>query len=353
MEKNIRRKTKVVKVGNVLIGGSNPIAIQSMTKSKTSDIVKTVQQIINLEKVGCEIIRLAVKDFDDAKALAVIKAKTNIPIVADIHFDWRLAVAAIESGVDKIRLNPGNIKKQNQIREVVLKAKKAGIPIRIGLNSGSIGEAQDPIAKMVKAAQEYIKIFEKNDFDNIVVSLKAADVFSTVRAYREMSKKTNYPLHLGVTATGLPFEGMIKSTLAIGSLLMSGIGDTIRVSLTDKSEEEIKVGKALLKSLDLRSFGPQIISCPTCGRCEVDLVKIVKDFEKVLSSRSDLAKLGNIKVAIMGCVVNGPGEAKNADLGIAFGKDQGLLFKKGKAQRKVPYSQSIKELVKELELLNV
>ncbi len=353
MENNLRKKTKVIKIGNVLIGGNNPIAIQSMTKFKTSDIVKTVKQINNLQKVGCEIIRVAIKDFEDTKALSVIKTKTHIPIVADIHFDWRLAVAAIENGVDKIRLNPGNINKQSQVREVVLKAKKAGIPIRVGLNSGSIGSADDQILKMIKAAQEYIKILEGNDFDNIVLSLKAADVASTVRAYREMSKLTKYPLHLGVTATGLPFEGMIKSTLAIGSLLMSGIGDTIRVSLTDKSEEEIKVAKALLKSLELRSFGPQIISCPTCGRCEVDLVNVVKNFEKTLSSRSDLEKLGNIKVAIMGCVVNGPGEAKNADLGIAFGKDQGLLFKKGKAQRKVAYSQSIKELIKELELLNV
>lgn len=350
-----RRKTKTIKIGRVSIGGSNPVAIQSMVKEKTTDIEAVTRQIQELESVGCEIVRLAIKDSTDAKALKKIKAKIKIPLVADIHFNWRLGLEAIDNGADKIRLNPGNIYKKEQIREVVEAAKRRGIPIRVGVNSGSVMSRQlsavscQPIAdKLVKSALDYIRILEGFGFRDIVISLKASNVLDTVEAYRKISQLFDYPLHLGVTATGLPQQGTIKSAIAIGTLLQEGIGDTIRVSLTDKPQEEVRVAKYILEALGLRKFGPQIISCPTCGRCEVDLVKIVRELENRLNTQYSMLNTPPLKVAVMGCIVNGPGEAKEADLGVAFGKSQGLLFKKGKAVKKVSSKVCLDLLLKEL-----
>ena len=347
-----RRISKIIKIGSVSIGGNNPVAIQSMAKAKTSDVRRVISQIHSLETAGCEIIRVAVKDIDDARAISRIKHDISIPLVADIHFDHRLALAAIAAGADKIRLNPGNIYKPSQVRQVVDAARDKGIPIRVGLNSGSVRGSGDPVDLMVSAALAYVRQLERYKFRNIVLSLKANDAQGTVRAYRQIAKQCDYPLHLGVTATGLPFEGMIKSCVALGALLIDGIGDTIRISLTDKPEAEVRPAKALLASLGLRNFGPSIISCPTCGRCEVNLVGIVKDLEKRLAAVPKGNYQGKpLTVAVMGCVVNGPGEARHADIGIAFGKDSGLLFKKGKPVRKVHASRSVQALLKEMRSL--
>ncbi len=345
----IRRKTKVIKIGNIAIGGNNPIAIQSMAKTRTKDSFETIRQINELAKSGCEIVRLAVKDNEDVRALKKIKQKAVLPVVADIHFNWRFALEAIDNGVDKIRLNPGNISKKAEVKEIAKAAKRAGIPIRVGLNSGSIGDTPDQVKKMVKSARDYIGILEGCGFYDIVVSLKCSDIIATVEAYRRMSKLCDYPFHLGVTATGFPAEGAIKSAIAIGSLLMEGIGDTIRVSLTDRPGEEIKAAQRILESLGLRNFGPQIISCPTCGRCDVDLVNIVKDLESKLSAIRYPLSARTPKVAVMGCVVNGPGEARHADLGIAFGKKEGLFFRNGKAIKKVSADKCVESLVKEIK----
>ena len=350
-----RRKTKTIRIGNILIGGNNPAAIQSMAKTRTADREATIRQINALERVGCEIVRLAVKDIRDAKALRIIKGRTNIPIVADIHFDWRLAIEAIDSGVDKIRLNPGNIYKEEQIREIVKAAKLNRIPIRVGVNSGSLPDALRKTSKvknipemMVKAASDYIGILEKLRFHDIVISLKASDIFDTIEAYRRMARFCDYPFHLGVTATGSPYSGIIKSGVALSILLLEGIGDTIRVSLTDRPEAEVRAAKSILGTIGLRCFGPEIISCPTCGRCEVNLVKIVKELENKLSAiRYPLSALP-MNVAVMGCIVNGPGEAKEADLGVAFGRKEGLLFKRGKAVRKVSLDNCTDILLKEI-----
>jgi len=347
-----RHKTRVVKIGNISIGGANAVAIQSMTKAKTADIDSCVRQIKELGSLGCDIVRLAIKDSFDAHALKKIKPKVNIPIVADIHFNWRLAIQAIESGADKIRLNPGNIYKKEEIREVVSALKSAGIPLRIGLNSGSVkglGTKLSVPDRLVKSAKDYIKIIEGFKFYNTVISLKASTILDTVEAYRKISKLYDYPLHLGVTATGSPYKGVIKSSIAVGSLLLDGIGDTIRISLTARPQEEVIAAKNILESLELRHFGPEIISCPTCGRCEVDLVRIVKDLENKLSTMPYEPSTRHIKLAVMGCTVNGPGEAAQADIGVAFGKKEGLLFKKGKAKRKVPYSQCSAVLLREME----
>jgi len=403
--KIIRRKTKTIKIGSVYIGGTNPIAIQSMTKAKTSDIEKTIRQIKELEKADCQIVRLAVKDSDDARAIKKIKPRVNIPLVADIHFNWRLALEAIDSGIDKIRLNPGNIYKKEQIREIAGAAKLNRIPIRVGVNSGSLKSHKSGVTgqasqadKMVKSTLDYIKILEGFKFYDIVVSLKASNILDTVEAYRKMAKLCEYPFHLGVTATGLPQRGAIKSSIAIGALLLEGIGDTIRVSLTDKPEPEVYTARGILESLGLRYFGPEIISCPTCGRCEVDLVSIVKKMENLLSrypviplsrltgkrangstgsgstgspfalseqseskgspslepsrAKSRDGQTGKpFKVAIMGCVVNGPGEAREADIGVAFGRKEGLLFRNGQAIKKVSFSNCIATLLKELRHL--
>ena len=357
-----RHKTKVIKIGNVYIGARHPIAVQSMIKAKTKDIEATLRQIKELERVGCEIVRLAVRDSLDARAIKKIKAKTKMPLVADIHFNWRLATEAIDNGADKIRLNPGNIYKKEEIRQVVAAAKQVHIPIRVGVNSGSVtARHQSPVAlpageagsrksqadKMVKSALDYIKILEGFGFHDIVISLKASNVFDTIEAYRKIAGLCDYPLHLGVTATGLPLQGAIKSTIAVGVLLLEGIGDTIRISLTDEPREEVKVAKAILEATALRFFGPEIISCPTCGRCEVDLIKIVKELEQKLSTRHSLLATRPLKLAVMGCVVNGPGEAAQADIGVAFGKRQGLLFKQGKPVRKISYANCVNILLKE------
>ncbi|MBI4982006.1 MAG: flavodoxin-dependent (E)-4-hydroxy-3-methylbut-2-enyl-diphosphate synthase [Candidatus Omnitrophica bacterium] len=344
-----RRKTRIVKIGEIALGGNNPIAIQSMTKVKASNVEATLRQIKELADAGCEIIRLAVKDGDDAAAIKKIKAKAKLPIVADIHFDWRLALKAIDGGVDKIRLNPGNIYKKEEIKEVVSAAKAHGIPIRVGVNSGSVRNRRVNVDNMVNSALDYLKVLEGLKFYNTVISLKASNILDTIEAYRKCAKLCDYPLHLGVTATGAPFSGAIKSSVALGALLLDGIGDTLRVSLTEDPRQEVLAAKAILSSLELRSFGPEIISCPTCGRCEVNLVKIVKELESRLSEAGYRGKSsGPLKVAVMGCVVNGPGEAKEADIGIAFGKKEGLLFKHGKPVKKVNVKDCVNVLLREI-----
>ncbi len=345
-----RRKTRVIKIGSCLIGGAHPVAIQSMVKYRATDIKRSLKQVRELEDAGCEIVRFAVKDMQDARALKKIKKEAKIPVVADIHFDYRLALEAIESGVDKIRLNPGNIYKKEEVREVVAGLKNARIPLRIGVNSGSVRDLHSKSAaeNLVKSALEYIKLVERFRFHNIVVSLKASNVLDTVSAYKLISGVCDYPLHLGVTAAGSPFAGAIKSSVALGALLLDGIGDTIRVSLTDIPVREVYAAKVILESLGLRKFGHSLISCPTCGRCEVDLVKIVRELEERLAVSGERLAHKPLKVAVMGCVVNGPGEAKEADIGVAFGKSEGLLFKKGKPVRKVSYRDCVEVLLKEI-----
>lgn len=355
-----RRKTKSIRIGNICIGGNNPVAIQSMAKTRTQDIRATVRQIKQLERLGCEIVRVAVKDKTDARSIDKIKAKIKIPLVADIHFDWRLAIEAIERGVDKIRLNPGNIYKKQDVERIIRAAKSAKIPIRIGLNSGSLeklcprdNRTSGIADTMVKAALDYIKFIEGLGFSEIILSLKAADILDTLRAYRKMAALCDYPFHLGVTATGLPLEGMIKSSIAVGGLLSEGIGDTIRISLTSSPEQEVRAAKLILGSLGLRNLGYEIISCPTCGRCEVNLLKIVKELENKLSAVDDRPLTRSVKLAVMGCVVNGPGEARQADLGVAFGKKKGLLFKQGKPVKKVSTARCVDVLLQEMsDLLN-
>jgi len=348
-----RRKSRVIKIGDCFIGGNNPIAIQSMAKSKTSDIAKTVRQIKELEKAGCEIVRLAVRDGKDTQAIRNIKKAVKLPIVADIHFDWRLALQAIDNGADKIRLNPGNIYRKEEVKEIVSALRQAGIPLRIGVNSGSVRDLNSKRLSMperlVASSLNYLKMVEGFKFYDIVISLKASTVLDTVEAYRKISKLCDYPLHLGVTATGFPYSGAIKSSVALGSLLLEGIGDTIRISLTAKPVQEVKTAKAVLEALCLRGFGPQIISCPTCGRCEVDLVTLVKQLENKLSTIDYRLWTRTVKLAIMGCVVNGPGEAREADIGVAFGKREGLLFKKGRPARRVSLKNCTKALLNELE----
>ncbi len=354
--------TKQIKVGNVKIGGGAPVSIQSMTKTDTRDVLGTIRQIKELEKAGCEIIRVAVKDFEAAKAIKAIKRKINLPLVADIHFNYRLALSAIQNGADKIRLNPGNINKKEHIIEVVRLAKKKRIPIRIGVNSGSvpspfplpIGErvrarGRNSADQMVKAALDYIKILERMDFYDIIVSLKASSVLSTIEAYKLFSKKSKYPLHLGVTAAGPVSTGIVKSSIGIGALLLDGIGDTIRVSLTGDPVEEVIAAKNILQALELRSFGPEIISCPTCGRCQVNLQAIVnKVTSRITNDERRTTKNYHSKIAIMGCEVNGPGEAKEADIGVACGKGTGVIFKKGKIVKRVKEKDIVIELLRAL-----
>jgi len=331
-----KTKTRKVWVGKVVIGGGAPISVQSMTKTDTCDVSSTIRQIKKLEKAGCEIIRVAVPDTEAASVLPQIKRKINIPLVADIHFDYKLALKAIDSGVDKLRINPGNIGAKWKVKEIVKAASERKIPIRIGVNAGSL--PRDILKKhtkaspqaLVEAAIRQARVLENLNFESIVVSVKAFDVPTTIKAYELMSKKTDYPLHLGITEAGLPQAGAIRSALGIGLLLAQGIGDTIRVSLTGDPVEEIRVGQEILQSLNLRQFGPTIISCPTCGRCEIDAISLTKKVEQ---------KVKNInvplKIAVMGCVVNGPGEARYADIGIAGGTGYGLLFRKGKIIGKV------------------
>jgi len=342
-----RRKTRQIKVGGVRIGGGAPISIQSMTKVATSDVRAVVAQIKELEAAGCEIVRVAIKDLDDAKAVKSIKKKIKIPLVCDIHFNYKLALEAIKNGADKIRLNPGNIKRREEIREVIRAAKRVRVPIRIGVNSGSVFTQNAPRTthnELVNSALQYIKLFEELNFRDIIVSLKASDVAATVEAYRKMSELCDYPLHLGVTAAGPYDSGVVKSSIGIGALLLDGIGDTVRVSLTADPIEEVIAAKRILSAVGLRRFGPEIIACPTCGRCQVDLGAIVRQLEQRVKGQGSRVK--DVKIAVMGCEVNGPGEAREADIGVAFGKDSGMLFKKGKVLKKVSAQNAVNELLK-------
>lgn len=336
-----RSRTRQVRVGGISIGGLAPVSIQSMAKVGTSNVKACVSEIKRLEAAGCEIIRVAVKSAEDARAIKDIKKKIRIPLVADIHFDYRLALAAIKSGADKIRLNPGNIRKREEIEEVVKAAKKAKIPIRIGVNSGSVSGSGE---NLVGACMNYIKSFEALGFHDIIISLKASDVVSTVDAYRKMAGLCDYPLHLGVTAAGPYAAGIVKSSVGIGALLLDGIGDTIRVSLTADPVEEVIAARRILSALNLRRFGPEIISCPTCGRCKVDLAKIVSEIERKTQGARHRDR--KIRIAVMGCEVNGPGEAREADIGIAFGKKSGMIFRKGKITKKVGVKNAVKELLR-------
>jgi (E)-4-hydroxy-3-methylbut-2-enyl-diphosphate synthase len=345
-----RKNTCPIKVGNVTVGGNAPIAVQSMTNTFTQDVPATVSQIQRLEAAGCEIVRVAVPDQEAAQAISLIKEKVSIPIIADIHFDYRLAIAAVKGGADGLRLNPGNIGSHNKIKSVLDCAKNFNVPIRIGVNSGSL--EKDILKKyngisaegMVESAMRHIDFIRSLDFHNIKISIKASDVHRTVEAYRLLSSKTDLPLHVGVTEAGGLYSGIVKSSLGIGMLLSEGIGDTIRVSLTRDPVEEVRVGYEILKALDIRRYGPDIISCPTCGRCKIDLFNIVERIENAL-----LLNPLPIKLAIMGCVVNGPGEAKEADIGIAGGDGTGILFKKGKVIKKFPEEKLVEVLLAEVE----
>ncbi len=347
---NPRKKTRVIYIGKVPIGGDNPIVVQSMTKTDTSDIKSTVKQIKLLQKSGCEIIRLAVPDMHAAKALSRIKDSISIPMIADIHFDWRLAIEAIKQGVDGLRINPGNIGASWKIKEVVNLARDKGIPIRIGVNAGSLEKDLlrkygHPIpAALVESAEKHIKILEDLYFTSIKVSLKASDVLKTVEAYRLFSEKYDYPLHIGISEAGPLLQGTIKSSVGLGLLLADGIGDTIRVSLTAPPEEEVRVAYQILGALGLRKRGLEIISCPTCGRCRIDLKSLAL---KVESKLKEIDK--PLKVAVMGCVVNGPGEAREADVGIAGTKGRGIVFKKGKIVKQVKEKDLLNALLQEIK----
>ncbi|MGL4403875.1 MAG: flavodoxin-dependent (E)-4-hydroxy-3-methylbut-2-enyl-diphosphate synthase [Fusobacteriaceae bacterium] len=340
---------KIVKIGKLEIGGKNEVIIQSMTNTNTADIDATVKQIIELEREGCQMVRMTINTPEAAGAIKDIKKRVTIPLVADIHFDYKLAILAIENGIDKLRINPGNIGSEENVRAVVQKAKEYKVPIRIGVNSGSIEKHilekyGHPTAKgMVESALYHISLLEKQDFSDIVLSLKASNIKMMVEAYREIDKLTSYPLHLGVTEAGTAFQGTIKSAIGIGSLLLDGIGNTIRVSLTENPVEEIRVAKEILKVLGLRK-GTEIISCPTCGRTEIDLIKLAKEVEIEFKNQKE-----NLKIAVMGCVVNGPGEAREADYGVAGGKGIGLLFKKGEIVKKVDEKEILPELKKMIQ----
>ncbi|NLC02863.1 MAG: flavodoxin-dependent (E)-4-hydroxy-3-methylbut-2-enyl-diphosphate synthase [Tissierellia bacterium] len=347
-----RKKTRVIKVGDILIGGDNPISVQSMTNTRTKDIDKTVAQIKILEEAGCDIIRLAISDVEDAKAIEEIKKQISIPMIADIQYDYKLALESINYGIDGLRINPGNIGSLENVKKVVDACKASNLSIRIGVNSGSI--KQEFLDKyhgvnensMVYSALEQVKLLESLDFYHIKISLKASNVPLTIKAYELISKLCDYPLHLGITEAGPSWRGTIKSSVGIGSLLSMGIGDTIRVSLTSDPVEEIKVGREILKSLGLLKEGIELISCPTCGRTNIDLIKIVNEAEKRLEGMKK-----HITVAIMGCAVNGPGEAREADIGLAGGKGEGLIFAKGKIIKKVAEEDLLDELMRQIEKL--
>ena len=351
MESWITRKpTRRIHVGNVPIGNHAPIAVQSMTNTHTDDVTATVAQIRQLTAAGCEIVRSAVPDPSAAAAIATIKSRIDIPLIADVHFDHRLAITAAEAGADGLRINPGNIGSMKKVRAVVDCARDHGIPIRIGVNSGSL--EKDLVAEyggvtpeaMVASAMRHIQLLESLYFHDIKVSLKASDVYRTVSAYRLLSAQTDVPLHIGVTEAGGLYPGVVKSAIGIGMLLAEGIGDTLRVSLTRDPVEEVRVGYEILKALEIRRHGPEIISCPTCGRCNIDLFDIADRVEKALLTRPT-----PVKVAIMGCVVNGPGEAKEADIGIAGGDGVGILFRKGVVVKKVPQDRLVEVLLKEVD----
>ncbi len=348
----MRERTKVIQIGGCLIGGGNPIAIQSMTNTKTEDVRATVSQILELEEAGCDIVRCAVPTMEAAAALAGIKEQIHIPLVADIHFDYRLAVAAIENGADKIRINPGNIASKDRIQAVVDAAKERDIPIRVGVNSGSL--EKELIEKygrvtaegLVESALAQVNLIENMGYGNLVISIKSSDVLMCIRAHELIAGQTDYPLHVGVTESGSLTAGNIKSAVGIGNILYQGIGDTIRVSLTGSPVEEVRSAKLILKALGLRRGGVTVVSCPTCGRTQIDLIGLAAKVEKLVENM-DLS----IKVAVMGCVVNGPGEAKEADIGIAGGKGEGLLLRKGEVIRKVPEENLLDALKEELDRL--
>jgi (E)-4-hydroxy-3-methylbut-2-enyl-diphosphate synthase len=343
-----RRTSRAVRIGGVTVGGGAPIAVQSMTKTNTRDARTTIAQIKELEECGCELVRVAVPDAQAAEAIVDIKKGIKIPLVADIHFDYRLALRALKAGADGLRLNPGNIGEPEKIKKVVLAAKKRRVPIRIGVNAGSLPRNTDPnlsvAERMVEAAMGQIGLLESLDFDLIKVSLKAFDVPTTIEAYRSIAKKMPYPLHVGITEAGTPRAGVIRSAAGIGTLLWLGIGDTIRVSLTAHPREEVAAAYEILKALDLRQRGPVLVSCPTCGRTEADVVWLAEAVE------TRLVKIDRpIRVAVMGCEVNGPGEAKDADVGIACGKGRGVIFKRGEKVRVVEEKDYLEALMSEVE----
>lgn len=345
----VRENTRKIMVGNVQIGGQNKVIIQSMCNTKTKDVEATVNQILELEKVGCEIIRVACLDLEDAKAIKAIKEKIHIPIVADIHFDYKIALEAIESGVDKVRINPGNIGSEDRVKLVVDKCKEKNIPIRIGVNAGSLEKDLlekygKPTAKaMVESAKRHIDILEKLNFKDYAVSLKASNLDLCIESYEEAAKQFDCPLHLGITEAGTEFSGTVKSSIGLGYMLRRGIGDTIRVSLSDDPVKEIKVAKEILKDCNLYKNTPTLIACPTCGRTQIDLIPIAKEVEDFLQTIE-----ANITVAVMGCAVNGPGEAREADIGIAGGINEGLLFKNGQIVKKVKQDEIVKVLKDEI-----
>jgi (E)-4-hydroxy-3-methylbut-2-enyl-diphosphate synthase len=348
--------TRKVKIGNITIGGGNPVAVQSMTNTKTSDYKATINQIKKLEAAGCEIIRCAIPDIESALAIRKIKNKINIPFVADIHYDYRLAIEALKNGADKIRINPGNIGGTEKLKEVIKTAKNHKTAIRIGVNSGSLKsninyklkiKSKDEIANlMVASLMEYVEFFEKQNFHNLVISLKASDVLTTLEAYRLFSKIRDYPLHIGITEAGTELGGVIKSSIGLGILLSEGLGDTIRVSLTADPEMEVYVAYRILSILGLRKRGVEIISCPTCARTEIDVIRIAHIIEKMTQNISK-----PLKIAVMGCSVNGPGEASHADIGLTGSKSIGVIFKEGKIIKKVKKKDLIKEFIKEINKL--
>ena len=345
----LREHTKEIKIGGVTIGGNHPIAIQSMTNTKTEDVEATVSQILTLERVGCDIIRCAVPTMEAAEALREIKKQIHIPLVADIHFDYKLAIAAIEAGADKIRINPGNIGSEERVRKVVEKAKEYQVPIRVGVNSGSL--EKELVEKyhgvtaegIVESAMDKVRMIEKMGYDQLVVSIKSSDVMMCVKAHELIAKECPYPLHVGITESGTLYSGNIKSSVGLGIILNEGIGNTIRVSLTGDPLEEIRTAKLILKTLNLRKGGIEVVSCPTCGRTRIDLISLANQVEQMVAD-IDL----DLKVAVMGCVVNGPGEAKEADIGIAGGIGEGLLIKKGEIVKKVKEEELLSTLREEL-----
>ena len=343
--------SKVARIGNLAIGGGNKIAVQSMCNIKTSKADEVIRQILDLENIGCDIIRVSVKDDDDIKALRTIKRGINIPLVADIHFNYRYALSAIDAGVDKIRINPGNIGSEKNVEEVAKALKSSGVAVRVGSNSGSVEKSllekygKNEIS-LAESALKNVAVLEKYGVDNIVISAKASSVPLTIKTYEYLSRKTDYPLHVGVTEAGTVSGGTVKSAIGIGSLLLEGIGDTIRVSLASASEEEIYVAKRILRSVNLENDYAEIISCPTCGRTEYDSISLAEKIEKLTANVRK-----PIKIAVMGCVVNGPGEAKDCDIGVAGGSGYCVFFKKGEVYKKVPFSDVEKEFIKEIEEL--
>ncbi len=352
MAKTARENTRVIQIGDCRIGGGHPVAIQSMTNTKTEDVAATVAQILELEQAGCEIIRCAVPTMEAAEALSEIKRQIHIPLVADIHFDYRLAIAAMEHGADKIRINPGNIGSRERVQAVVDVARERGIPIRVGVNSGSLEKeiverhGRVTAEGLVESALDKVHMIEEMGYDQMVISIKSSDVLMCIKAHELIAEETDYPLHVGITESGSVVTGSMKSAIGLGNILYQGIGDTIRVSLTGAPAEEVRAAKLILKTLGLRKGGVTVVSCPTCGRTQIDLIGLAGQVEEMVRDL-DL----DIKVAVMGCVVNGPGEAREADLGIAGGKGEGLVMRKGQVVRKVPEAELLWALKEELDRL--